>query len=139
MSILREICLETQLEVVAPDDEARPKRLPVRFPRMLILLRVTSTISLTLLRRQELYSGVGRMDPPWALGGRCTGTGGSCSTQHTPSQEELRVQEVEGIVGNQKWCNGAQNCWKTQVGFGNRKDALWVRFQKRPRSTGWKW
>ena len=59
MSILGKVRLETQLEVVAPDDEARPERLPVRFLRMLILLRVTSAISLTLLRRQELYSGVG--------------------------------------------------------------------------------
>ena len=57
--ILCEVRLETQLEVVAPDDEARPKRLPIRFLRMLILLRVSSAISFTLLRRQELYSGVG--------------------------------------------------------------------------------
>ena len=57
--ILGKVRLETQLKVVAPDDEARPERLPVRFLRMLILLRVTSAISLTLLRRQELYSGVG--------------------------------------------------------------------------------
>ena len=59
MHILGKVRLETQLEVVAPDDEACPECLPVRFLRMLILLRVTSAISLTLLRRQELYSGVG--------------------------------------------------------------------------------
>ena len=94
LSILGKIGLQTQPEVITPDDKARPKSLLVRMlVSMLILVRVGGAISFTLLWRQELYTGVGVGVHLGGEGGGVAGPGDRALHRARAKQRALLVQE----------------------------------------------